>query len=86
MEGILQGVPNVSVYLDDILVTRSTKQEHLDTLEKRLTRLGQAGIHLKCSKCDFIFSSIEYLGHRISGNGLQPHEEKVIVISKAPAP
>ena len=33
-----------------------------------------------------MLSSIKYLGHRISENGLQPTEEKVKAISKAPAP
>ena len=36
MESILQGVPNVSLYLDDILVTGRTEQEYLETLEKIL--------------------------------------------------
>ena len=86
MEGILQGIPNLSVYIDDILVTGKTEQEHLETLERTLSRLEQAGIRLKHSKCAFMLPSIEYLGHRISAEGLQPTEEKVRAISEAPAP
>lgn len=39
MENILQGMPNVSIHLDDILVTGKTDHEHLETLKKTISRL-----------------------------------------------
>ena len=86
MEGILQGISGVSVYIDDILVTGKTKQEHLRNLEKVLRCLNQAGLRLKRAKCAFMLSSVEYLGHRISAEGIQPTQEKVRAIAEAPAP
>ena len=47
MENILQGIDHVSVYLDDILVTGATEQEHLKNLDTVLSRLETAGMHLK---------------------------------------
>ena len=86
MESILQGVPHVSVYIDDILLTGTTREEHLLTLETVLSRLQQAGLKLKRSKCSFFASSIEYLGHIISADGLHPTDEKVRAVRKAPTP
>ena len=86
MAGLLQGTPNVTVYMDDILIAGKTEQDHLAILEKMLSRLQNAGIWLKRSKCAFILSSIDSLGHRISADGLQPIKEKVRAISEAPAP
>ena len=86
MEGILNGIPGVSVYIDDILVTGKTNTEHLKNLEEVLSRLERAGLRLKRSKCAFMLPSIEYLGHRISAEGLQPTQEKVRAILEAPAP
>ncbi len=84
METILQDIPHVCVYLDDILVTGSTEQEHLTTfLEEVLRRLDTAGVRLKRKKCEFMLPSIEYLGHRISAEGLQPTDSK---IKEAPVP
>ena len=51
MEGILQGIPHVTVYIDDILVTGVTDREHLQNLQEVLTRLEKAGIRLKKGKC-----------------------------------
>ena len=86
MENLLQGIPHTSVYLDDILVTGSTEEEHLRNLDQVLTRLEDAGMRLKRSKCEFMLSEVEYLGHRISSRGLQPTEEKVRAVARAPAP
>ena len=86
MEGILQGIPNVSVYIDDILITGKSDEEHLKTLEEVLSRLKQAGLRLKRSKCELMLPSLEYLGHSISAAGLQPTKEKVRAILEAPAP
>ncbi|XP_064469661.1 uncharacterized protein K02A2.6-like [Ornithodoros turicata] len=39
MDGILKGLPGVICYLDDILITERTEEEHLQNLEKVLKRL-----------------------------------------------
>lgn len=50
MENILQGLPHVCIYIDDILVTGSTTDEHLHNLEEVLTRLENANARLKIKK------------------------------------
>ena len=86
MEGILQGIPNVGVYIDDIFVTGKTERDHLQTLDEVLNRPSTAGLKLKQSKCAFVQSPVEYLGHSISAEGLQPTQEKVHALAEAPAP
>ena len=86
IKSILQGIPNVCMYLNDILVTGKTTAEHLRTLEEVLERLESAGVKLKRGKCSFLLLSVEYLGHHISAEGLRPTKEKVRAIADAPAP
>ena len=81
MENLLQGLEHVAVYIDDILITGCTEEEHLKTLDEVLTRLERAGMRLKKSKCQFLLPSVEYLGHKISKEGLQPTDEKVRAIN-----
>ena len=86
METLMQGLDGVSVYLDDILVTGRTLEEHLHTLEKVLKTLQEAGLRANLDKCAFLMKSIEYLGHIIDQDGLHPTQEKVRAIKEAPQP
>ena len=43
----LSGIPGVIVYLDDILISSVSEDDHLHTLKVVLERLQSAGLHLK---------------------------------------
>ena len=86
MENLLQGIPGVCVYIDDIFVTGSTEDEHLDHLTEVLNRLQHAGMRLKKTKCAFLLPQVDYLGHTISAEGLRTSDAKVSGIVNAPAP
>ena len=76
IEGVLQGIPHVCVYIDDILITGHDDAEHLKILDAVLSRLEAAGMRLKKGKCEYMKPSVEYLGHIISADGLRPTQEK----------
>ena len=86
MDTVLQGLQKVVYYLDDILITGSTEEEHLHNLEAVLKRLSRYGIRAKRAKCSFMAPAVEYLGHRIDASGLHTTDEKVRAIVQAPAP
>ena len=54
MDNLLQGSPQVFVYLDDTLATKKSTEEHLKSLDEVLSRLKNAGMSLKKSKCAFL--------------------------------
>ena len=86
MDNILQGLPNVLCYLDDILITGATDQEHIHNVEEVLKRLQDHGIKLQNSKCTFLAKSVEYLGHVIDDKGLHTSSKKVAAVQEAPLP
>ena len=86
MEHLLQGIPGVVVYLDDILVTGQDETSHLRTLETVLSRLRETGLRVKKSKCLFMVPTVSFLGHRIDADGLHPLDDKVRAIEAAPTP
>ena len=86
IEQTLRGIEGCATYLDDVIVTEKNKRSHLETLEKVLVRLQNAGLTLKIGKCKFFAPKITYLGHKISKNGLIKTNDKVEAILKAPTP
>lgn len=85
MDRILQGLP-VARYLDDILITTKSEEEHNHLLEKTLERLKNAGVRLRQEKCEFCLPELKYLGHRIDSTGIHPASEKVQAIKEALPP
>ena len=86
MEGILQGISGVQVYIDVILVAGKGDEDHLRKLDEVLMRLEDAGLKLKQDKCSFLLPAVEYLDHKISAEGIQPTTEKGEAVQNAPAP
>ena len=83
---VLKGCNFSMGYLDDIIIYSRSKKEHLEHLEEIFTRLRAAGLKLKLEKCCFFRKHIQYLGHLISADGIQPLPEKLESITKMPAP
>ena len=86
IDSLLQGIPGVVAYLDDILVTGPSDTEHLESLKEVLTRLEKAGLRLNTKKCQFLASEVTYLGYRIDSEGLHPTKEKLRAVQAAPRP
>ena len=85
IENLITDINHVCVYLDDILVAGINK-DHLQNLYGVLERLESARLTLKKSKCKFLVSSVEYLGHVIDTNSRYPSESKVRAIKEVPCP
>ena len=86
METLFQGLKGVSVYIDDVLISAPSVQEHLQILEVVLERLEEANLRLNRGKCFFLRPKLEYLGHVIDAQGIHPTEEKTQAIRDAPTP
>ena len=75
---VLKGLHKFAVtYLDDIIIFSKDEEEHLEHLRIIFQRLKEASLKFKRSKCDFMKTQIQYLGHLISSDGIQPLPEKL---------
>ena len=76
----------VAVYIDDILIFSPTLEQHLNHLQQVVSRISKAGLKLKPSKCLFVPSEVEYLGHLITPDGLKTKSRLVEALREFPQP
>jgi Reverse transcriptase (RNA-dependent DNA polymerase) len=86
MDHLLQGLPFVFVYLDDILVASPSLAEHEVHLRQVLGVLRDNGLVVNPDKCQFARETIEFLGHVVTKDGLSPLESHVGALVDFPPP
>lgn len=69
----------VVAFLDDIIFS-SSLEEHEERLMKVLEHTADFGLKLSPSKCKFFQTSVKYLGHVISVQGIQPDPDNVTAV------
>ena len=74
----------VFVYLDDILIASNSMGEHVEHIQRVMGRLGEAGLRLRSDKCVFATTSIQYLGHTLTPEGVKPNDTKVTAVKEFP--
>ena len=83
MELTLANINSVFVYIDDILiVTKGTKQEHVNKVKEVMIVLDDANLQLKVGKCIIAQESKEWLGYKLSRTGISPINTKSQGISE----
>jgi len=78
--------PHAFAYLDDIMVVTSTFEEHLEWLDRVLSKISTAELTINPEKCEFCRSQVRYLGFVVQQGGLTVDPEKVKPILEYPAP
>ena len=83
MDLTLASINSVFVYIDDILiVTKGTKQQHMNKVREVLKILDNANLQLKAEKCVVAQESIEWLGYKLTRTGISPVNAKSQGISE----
>jgi hypothetical protein len=67
----------VVVFIDDILISSKTEEEHEKHLTLVLEKLRSNQLYAKFSKCEFWLTKVAFLGHVISTGGVSVDPGKV---------
>ena len=71
MDSLTCDIPGEAVYLDDVLVSGASADEHLQNLKRLLQCLHEKVLRCRLQKCQFTQAKLEYLGHVLSQNGIE---------------
>lgn len=86
MDVVFRGLTFVFVYLDDILIASRNAEEHRRHLQLVFQRLKDHGLVVNLKKSEFCVKKVDFLGHTITKDGIQPLQAKVEAITDYPAP
>ena len=76
MQKLLQGIPNIKIALDDVIIHTKNKNERQIILTQCLDRIRDSGMTLNKVKCEFIKQEITFFGVTISKDGVKPKKSK----------
>ncbi|XP_074318129.1 uncharacterized protein LOC141654920 [Silene latifolia] len=76
----------VLVFFDDILVYSDSLVNHISHLRLVFELMKQQHMFAKLSKCAFASAKVEYLGHFISGVGVETDSRKIKAVQEWPTP
>lgn len=82
MEQILKGCDGCLNYMDDVIVFAPTKESHETRLRNVIQRLNEFNVTLNKEKCVYGVNEIDFLGHRLSSDGIKPTHDKILAIKQ----
>ena len=86
MSQMMEGLDGVHVYIDDLLIWGSTKEEHDARLSRVLERVKINNLTLNKSKCQTDLPEITFLGDKLTQNGVSPDDKKLNAIKDMSRP
>ena len=86
MKKLIEDPDDVDLYRDDILVHTRTWEEHIRALRELFSRLVQAGLTFRPTKCLLGGNSVDFSGHQLEQGMIGLHQDNVEKIKDAPRP
>ena len=87
MSSLFQDLTHVFVYVDDIIIIGSgSYEEHLKDVSLVIDRLIEMGMQVNPLKTSWAMEEVDYLGFRITRDGIRPQTKKVEAILRISSP
>lgn len=77
MDDLFADMPQVKVYLDDIIIFTATREEHSHIVRQVLARLNAHNFKINEAKCEWGVDKVQLLGYVVSGEGIEIDPGKV---------
>ncbi|MBW0540851.1 hypothetical protein O181_080566, partial [Austropuccinia psidii MF-1] len=83
-EEILEGW--MAVYIDEIIIYSETWEDHVQYIDRVLSRCIPINLKISLKKCNFGQQELLALGHKVSGLSLEIDQNKVAAVLQKPVP
>ena len=86
VRGLRMLISDVDSYIDDLIVYTEDWDTHIRVLDELMTRLQQANLTARPTKCVFRAKSVEFLGHQVSFDWITVNDDNLEKIRMAQRP
>ena len=86
MDQIIEGMPNTHVIMDDVVQCAESMEQLYELARMFLKKCADVNLTLNPKKCEFGLTSLTYVGHVLTSEGVKPDPEKVKSIVEMPPP
>ena len=86
VEAVVQGLVNIIVYIDDLIVHSNSHEEHLKILDQLFMRLQAHNLKVNLKKCVFGSKDVMYLGFHLTESGIKPGTDKLKAVALTDPP
>ena len=85
-ENTFGDIKGVHVIADNIIVVVENEEEHDAIMQALLNRARESGVRFNRKQIQFKVTSIRYMGHFVTEEGLKPDDDKIKAIVNMPPP
>lgn len=86
LDSVTEGLDRTFCYINDILVASTDEKQHEQDLRRLFQRLARHGLTVNKAKSQLRVRKLEFLGHSVSADGVEPLPERVEMLGKKVKP
>jgi len=86
MNSLFSDMDGVWTFLDDLVLASGSVKDHIQLVNRVISRLTQYNLPISVEKCKFGYGTVRVLGHLIASNRVMADPRKTEAISKWPTP
>jgi hypothetical protein len=86
VEAVVEGLANIIVYIDDLIVHSDSHEQHMQSLDQLFERLHAHNLKVNLKKCVFGSKDVMYLGFHLTEDGIKPGIDKLKAVKQTLPP
>ena len=86
VDAMLEGIENTRAILDDVIIGAENEEHHDEILKQVVQRMTNWNLSVNFDKCQIKKAKVNYAGHIVTANRLEPGNGKICVVQEMPTP